>query len=164
MKDITDTVNDVCHVLFLWDKLCHKVVHAYVNNHSDSNVNTCTCATLWQSLSHKESNQIFPCAACLIQIRGHHHIDIYADIYKMMNCSFVRPWYSYPYFSKIECHIQPDEEISKFVHRWCWAIEPTSWILHVIYFHVSHWNTLSYGINRSYFEWFTTICSILPHV
>ena len=80
MKDITDTVNDVCHVLFLRDKLCCKVAHAHVCNRSDSNVNTCMCATLWQSLSHKYSNQIFPRAACPVQIRAHHHIDVYADI------------------------------------------------------------------------------------
>ena len=46
MKDITDTVNDVCHVLFLRDKLCRKVAHGHVHNHSDSNVNTCMCTTL----------------------------------------------------------------------------------------------------------------------
>ena len=51
-----------------------------MHNHSDSNVNTCTYATLWQSLSRKYSNQIFPRAACPVQIRAHRHIDVYADI------------------------------------------------------------------------------------
>ena len=51
MKDITGTVNGVCHALFLWDKLCHKVVHAHTRNHSDSNVNMRMCTTLLQSLS-----------------------------------------------------------------------------------------------------------------
>ena len=88
MKNITDTVNDVCHVLFLWDKLCGKVAHAYVRNHSDSNVNMCTCTTLQQSLSRKYSNQIFPRAACPVQIRTHRHIDVYGDINKLCNPSF----------------------------------------------------------------------------
>ena len=79
MKDITDTVNDVCMVrhIFLRDKLCHKVAHAHVHNYSNSNVNTCTGAILWQSLSHKYS------AVCLVQIGAHHHMDVCTDINKL---------------------------------------------------------------------------------
>ena len=51
-----------------------------MHNHSDSNVNMCTCTTLLQSLSRTYSNQIFPRAACPVQIRAHRHIDVYTDI------------------------------------------------------------------------------------
>ena len=84
MKDITNTVNDVCHV-FLRDKLCHKVAHAHVHNHSNSNVNMCTCGTLQQSFC-----TVGYClygtlllrlrSACPVQIRVHHHTDVYTDI------------------------------------------------------------------------------------
>ena len=37
-------------------------------------------ATLWQSLSCKYSDQTFPHAACPVQIRANHHIDVYTDI------------------------------------------------------------------------------------
>ena len=87
MKDITDTVNDVCHV-FSWDKLYRKVAHVHVHNHSNSNVNTCTCATLRQSLSHTVGYCFYgtlllrPHSACPLQIRAHHHIDVHTDINK----------------------------------------------------------------------------------
>ena len=69
--------------LFLRDKLCRKVAHAHMHNHSNSNLNMCTCATLQLSLSRKYSNQIFPRAACPVQIGAHRHIDVYSDINKV---------------------------------------------------------------------------------
>ena len=61
MKDITDTVNDVCNVL-------HDV--------------ECCYATKLVSITSARTGQspVQTVPACPVQIRTHHHIDVYTDI------------------------------------------------------------------------------------
>ena len=65
--------------MFFTGLIWHKVAHVHVHNHKNSNVNMCMCATLQQSLSHKYNDQTSTCCMSL-QIRAHHHIDVYTDI------------------------------------------------------------------------------------
>ena len=61
MKDITDTVNDVCNVLHDAD---------------------CCYITKWVTIMsmHVGQSPLQTVPACPIQIRAHHHIDVYTDI------------------------------------------------------------------------------------
>ena len=61
MKDITDTVNDVCNILHDTD---------------------CCYVTKWVTImfAHMGQSLIQSVPACPIQIRAHHHIDVYTDI------------------------------------------------------------------------------------
>ena len=60
-NDITDTVNDVCNVL-------HEADRCYVTK----------WVTVTSTLTGQSPVQTVP--ACPIQIRAHHHIDVYTDI------------------------------------------------------------------------------------
>ena len=61
MKDITDTVNDVCNVLHDAD---------------------CCSATKWVTIMSERTGQspVQTVPACPVQIRAHHHIDVCTDI------------------------------------------------------------------------------------
>ena len=61
MKDITDTVNDVCNIL-------HNADCCYVTK----------WVTITSALTEQSPVQTVP--ACLVQIRAHHHTDAYTDI------------------------------------------------------------------------------------
>ena len=62
MKDITDTVNEVC------PDCCYVMGYNYVHV-----VGYCLYGTLLLRLQW---------TACPVQIRAHHHIDVYTDINK----------------------------------------------------------------------------------
>ena len=66
MKDITDTVNDVCMV-----RQCN-VTKRYVTK----------WVTITSALDHTGQSPVHTVPACPIQIRAHHHIDVYTDISK----------------------------------------------------------------------------------
>ena len=63
MKDITDTVNDVCNVLHDAD---------------------CWYATKWVTITstHTGQSPVRTVPACPVQIRANHHIDVNIDINK----------------------------------------------------------------------------------
>ena len=70
MKDITDTVNDVCNVL-------HDADCCYVPN----GLQLCSCIRPLQTVP-----------ACPIQIIAHHHTDVYTDINNLEEYFLVRSW------------------------------------------------------------------------
>ena len=90
---------------------------------------------------------------------------LYTCSNKMMNCSLQDHDTLIHTSVRLNAIFNP---MKRFLNLYIDGVEPLNqqveFSLHAIYFHVSHWNTLPYGIDRSCFEWFTTICSILPHV
>ena len=62
MKDITDTVNDVCTTVAMLP----------------NGLQLCPCCPIWKVTVC--TGHYYYMSACPVQIRAHHHIDVYTDI------------------------------------------------------------------------------------